>query len=80
MSANYLLDLKDIAEVPVKSPVPRYGMGYEYHDWICPMCDAMVAYEPDIENMPARCRKCGQLLKKPKQSKDGKQDESKNNC
>ena len=66
MNLNSFKDVRDKEKEPVKTSVPRYGMGYEYHDWICPTCGMRVAYEPDIEGIPRRCMYCGQLLKKPK--------------
>lgn len=64
MNIDSLRDFKDKAREPVKTAVPRYGMGYEYHDWICPTCGIRVAYEPDTEGIPKRCKNCGQLFKK----------------
>ena len=58
---------RDTAIEPVKDPHYRSGMGYEYHDWLCPNCKRFVAYEPNIDGIPRRCRNCGQLLKKPEQ-------------
>ena len=46
---------------PVKNPEPRYGMGYEYHDWYCPSCKRLLAYEPDIKGIPSICL-CGQKI------------------
>ncbi len=37
---------KQLPEKPIKSKVPRYGMGYEYHDWVCPTCGTYLAPEP----------------------------------
>lgn len=37
---------KQIPEKPIKSTVPRYGMGYEYYDWVCPTCGNFLAPEP----------------------------------
>ena len=41
---------------------PRYGMGYEYNDWICPKCESFLAYEPSKSEIPIRCPYCGQKL------------------
>ena len=56
---------RDIAKEPIKDSTPRCGMGYEYFDWLCPLCKKFVAYEPDINRIPNRCQQCGQLLKIP---------------
>ena len=37
---------KQIPQKPIKSKVPRYGMGYEYYDWVCPTCGNFLAPEP----------------------------------
>ena len=66
MNLEPLKDIRDREIEPFKNAVPRYGMGYEYHDWLCPTCGSFLAYEPDIENIPKRCGNCGQFLKKPK--------------
>jgi len=66
MNLESLKDIRDREKEPVKNAVPRYGMGDEYHDWICPTCGRFIAYEPDTENIPKRCGNCGQLLKKPR--------------
>ena len=68
MNSNSSKDLRDIEREPIKTEVPRYGMGYEYYDWICPTCEMPLAWEPDVESIPRRCIYCGQLLKKPKDS------------
>ena len=56
---------RNTATPPIKDETPRYGMGYEYYDWLCPNCKAFLALEPAIAKIPKRCRYCGQLLKKP---------------
>ena len=56
---------KDIPKMAVKDfRHPRDGMGYTYHDWICPACGAFIAYEPEGEGktLAGRCRRCGQLI------------------
>lgn len=58
-------DNRDVPKKPIKDPVPRYGMGYEYNDWICPRCSKFLAYEPNINGIPRRCQGCGQLIEKP---------------
>ena len=58
------MDERDIAKLPVKDKEhPRYGMGYEYNDWICPTCGFFLAFEPAFNLIPRRCQNCGQLLK-----------------
>ena len=52
----------DFPRKPVKYEEPRYGMGYEYHDWKCPKCGKFLAMEPNIKGIPRRCQNCGQLL------------------
>lgn len=51
---------KQIPVKPVKSKYPRYGMGYVYHDWVCPSCGKFLAYEPE-ESGCHHC-KCGQAI------------------
>lgn len=51
---------KQIPVKPVKSKDPRYGMGYVYHDWVCPSCGKFLAYEPE-ESGCHHC-KCGQAI------------------
>lgn len=58
------MDDKDVPKIPIKSEKPRYGMGNEYFDWVCPTCGKFLAYEPDIDGIPKRCKGCGQLLNK----------------
>ena len=58
-------DKKDIAACPIHDTSPRYGMGYEYYDWLCPNCKAFLAPEPAVDEIPRRCQCCGQLLKEP---------------
>lgn len=61
---------KETPTEPIQSKEPRYGMGDVYHDWICPMCEHFLVYEPDIRNIPKRCPCCGQLLKKVEEKTD----------
>ena len=51
---------KQIPVKPVKSKEERYGMGYVYHDWICPTCGRFLAYEP--EKSGCHHCKCGQAI------------------
>ena len=51
---------KQIPMKPVKSKDPRYGMGYEYHDWECPTCGGFLAPEP-ARSGDHHC-KCGQAI------------------
>ena len=37
---------KQIPKKPVQDKKPRYGMGYEYYDWVCPTCGCFLAHEP----------------------------------
>lgn len=53
---------RNIPKRPVKSKEPRYGMGYDYYDWVCPTCGRFLAYEPNEEGIPKRCQNCGQLI------------------
>lgn len=55
---------KQIPMEPVKSKMPRYGMGYVYHDWECPSCGSFIAFEPDVRGLQKkyRCDRCGQRL------------------
>lgn len=56
---------RDLETEPIKDTYARSGMGYEYHDWLCPNCRRFVAFEPNIVGIPRRCQNCGQLLKRP---------------
>ena len=51
---------KQIPVKPVKSKDPRYGMGYVYHDWVCPSCGRFLAPEP-AQTGNHHC-KCGQAI------------------
>ena len=51
---------KQVPVKPVKSKEERYGMGYVYHDWVCPSCGKFLAYEPE-ESGCHHC-KCGQAI------------------
>lgn len=54
---------KDTPKQPVKDKAhPRYGMGNEYYDWMCPSCEMFLAFEPAVEMIPERCPKCNQRL------------------
>jgi hypothetical protein len=51
---------KQIPQKPVQSKEPRFGMGYEYHDWVCPTCGKYLAPEPTYKGNH-HCE-CGQKL------------------
>lgn len=51
---------KQLPVKPVKSETPRYGMGYEYHDWECPTCGNFLALE--FTNKGNHHCKCGQAI------------------
>ena len=51
---------KQIPQKPKKEKEPRYGMGYTYHDWICPTCGRTIALEPAISGKH-HCI-CGQAI------------------
>ena len=51
---------KQIPQKPVQSKEPRFGMGYEYHDWCCPTCGKYLAPEPTYKGNH-HCE-CGQKL------------------
>ena len=56
---------KDTPKQPVKDKAhPRYGMGYDYYDWVCPNCGHLLALEPNWRKIAKRCCECGQLLKR----------------
>ena len=59
------VDDRDIAKEPVHDTEPRWGMGWDYYDWLCPRCHKFIAPEPAVHKIPKRCPECGQLLKKP---------------
>ena len=54
---------KNIPMNPIKSKIPRYGMGYDYYDWFCPSCGDFLAYECDYEREKIHHCICGQRLK-----------------
>jgi len=51
---------KQIPQKPVQRKEPRFGMGYEYHDWCCPTCGKYLAPEPTYKGNH-HCE-CGQKL------------------
>ena len=51
---------KQIPMKPVKSKKERCGMGYVYHDWVCPSCGRFLAPEP-TQTGNHHC-KCGQAI------------------
>lgn len=51
---------KQIPQKPVQSKEPRFGMGYEYHDLVCPTCGKYLAPEPTYKGNH-HCE-CGQNL------------------
>lgn len=53
---------KEWAKKPIKDEHIRSGMGYEYHDWICPTCKSFLAPEPAFRLIKEICPKCGQRL------------------
>ena len=53
---------KQIPVKPVKSKEERYGMGYVYHDWICPSCGRFLAPEP-TQTGNHRCYSCWSVAK-----------------
>lgn len=58
---------RDLHTKPERITTPRYGMGYEYHDWRCPNCKVLAATEDvGINRISAhektRCKCCGQLI------------------
>lgn len=52
---------KQIPQKPVQSKEPRFGMGYEYHDWYCPTCGCFLAPECGHSGNLHHCE-CGQKL------------------
>ena len=52
--------MKQIPKKPEISLVPRYGMGYEYYDRICPTCGHFLAFETQ-RDIPHHCV-CGQAI------------------
>lgn len=53
---------REFAKKPIKDERIRSGMGYEYHDWICPTCKSFLAYEPAFSKIKEICPHCGQRL------------------
>ena len=70
------MDERDIARKPIKDKHPRYGMGYEYYDWMCPKCNFFLQFEPAYRDIPRRCQNCGQLLATITREEAEAQDES----
>lgn len=54
---------KQCEKQAIKSDKARWGMGYDYYDWVCPTCNSFLAYEPDKNAIPMYCQKCGQKLR-----------------
>ncbi len=57
---------KDIGKRPIQ-PHTRSGMGYDYHDYYCPVCNTFLVHEPEGEKWKqeigwSRCGKCGQKI------------------
>lgn len=53
---------KQIPKKAIRSKEPRYGMGEEYYDWICPTCGEWLAYSPDRRRYEIHHCRCGQKL------------------
>lgn len=53
---------KQIPKHPVQSNEPRYGMGNEYYDWICPTCGEWLAWQCDSERFNIHHCQCGQRI------------------
>ena len=58
---------RNIEKEPVQTHV-RWGMGYDYHDYYCPSCDAFLASEPiglrfKQRGERTRCKNCFQMIK-----------------
>lgn len=53
---------KQIPKMAIRSKEPRYGMGEEYYDWICPTCGKWLAYSPDRRRYEIHHCICGQKL------------------
>ena len=51
---------KQIPKKPLQDKKPRYGMGYEYYDWVCPTCGHFLAPEP--QKIGNHHCKCGQAI------------------
>ena len=58
------MDERDVPKKPIRDHEPRWGMGYDYYDWLCPVCKTFLEYEPSWRDIPKRCHECGQLLKR----------------
>ena len=59
---NFLLIDKDTPRKPIRDTEARWGMGYDYYDWLCPSCKEFLTFEPNWRKIPKRCPECGQLL------------------
>lgn len=53
---------KQILKKPIQSNEPRYGMGNEYYDWICPNCGEWLAWQCDSERFNIHHCQCGQAI------------------
>lgn len=53
---------KQIPKTAIRSKEPRYGMGEEYYDWVCPTCGEWLAYSPDSRRYEIHHCRCGQKL------------------
>lgn len=53
---------KQIPKKAVRDKTPRYGMGYEYYDWVCPTCGRFLAFECDRGRNNIHHCKCGQAI------------------
>lgn len=53
---------KQIPKIAIRSKEPRYGMGEEYYDWICPTCGEWLAYSPDRRRYEIHHCRCGQKI------------------
>ena len=54
---------KQVLKKPIQSNEPRYGMGNEYYDWICPNCGEWLAWQCDSERFNIHHCRCGQAIK-----------------
>ena len=52
---------KQIPQKPMQSKEARFGMGYEYYDWVCPTCGKYLAPEFANRSNIHHC-KCGQAI------------------
>ena len=60
---------RDTPKPAIQDKRVRYGMDYDYHDWICPTCGKFLAFEPNTKGIPPICS-CGQKIRRESEVQD----------